>query len=62
VKRSVRIWGITLVCIWLVASLTSAALADVATGELIDKSNWEKAEGLLTVYIEGIPFPKGTSI
>jgi hypothetical protein len=39
--------GGTFLGLVLVASLCGSVCADVAPGEVIDKSNWEKAEGLL---------------
>ncbi len=46
-KRTSKILGIYLVGILLVAGLSSIASAEVAVGDVVDKSNWEKAEGLI---------------
>ncbi len=45
--RDRRRLGSFLLLVWLILPFTSGASADVAPGEIIDKTNWEKAEGLL---------------
>ncbi len=40
-------WTVCLTALWLVLCLASHARTDVAKGDLIDKSNWQKSEGLL---------------
>ena len=45
--REVRYLGICLTIVWLVASLAPAALCDVSPGDVIDKTNWQKLEGLV---------------
>ncbi len=39
--------GVLLVGLWLVIGMVPVANADVSPGEVIDKTNWEKAQGLV---------------
>lgn len=39
--------AVFLIILWLFFAATPAALADVTAGDVIDKSNWEKAQGLM---------------
>jgi hypothetical protein len=39
--------GVFLVTFWIVLSMSASLSADVMPGDVIDKTNWQKAEGLL---------------
>lgn len=45
--RVVRCLGIGLMIFWLFACLAPVALSDVSPGDVIDKTNWQKLEGLV---------------
>ena len=44
----VGVFAVTLSCLM---SMTSTVTADVVPGDVIDSSNWQKAEGLLPVPV-----------
>jgi len=45
--REVRHLGICLMTVWFVVCLVRVALCDVSPGDVIDKTNWQKVEGLV---------------
>jgi hypothetical protein len=45
--REARHLGICMTTVWLVLCLAPVALCDVSPGDVIDKSNWQKLEGLV---------------
>ena len=45
--RTIRIFGIGFFLVLAVLTLKPAVFADVSPGDVIDKTNWQKAEGLL---------------
>ena len=45
--KETRNLGIFLICFSLLLCLTPPANADVVPGDVIDKTNWQKVEGLL---------------
>ncbi len=45
--RTIRIFGIGFFLVLSVLTMKPAVFADVSPGDVIDKTNWQKAEGLL---------------
>ncbi len=50
-KKIAGLTGFLLTTLWLLTFLNVPASADVAPGDVIDKTNWEKAEGLLPASV-----------